>query len=292
MIKSMTGFGKATAEVNNKKISVEIKSLNSKQADMFVRMPSFYKEKELPVRSLINKELERGKIEFNLYVELLAEQSSVNLNKDLFKKYYTELKDVLADLNEATTNENLVSIVAKMPDVYKSEKSELDETEWVEIEKTIKEAIIALDNFRRDEGKSLLEELTLRINNIVSLLAEVEQYDEERITTVKERISNHLNEAVGEQNINKDRFEQELIFYIEKFDVTEEKTRLTTHCNYFLETLNSDISEGKKLGFISQEIGREINTLGSKANHADIQKIVVKMKDELEKIKEQALNIL
>ena len=292
MIKSMTGFGKATAEVNNKKISVEIKSLNSKQADMFVRMPSFYKEKELPVRSLINKELERGKIEFSLYVELLAEQSSVNLNKDLFKKYYTELKDVLTDLNEATTNENLVSIVAKMPDVYKSEKSELDETEWVEIEKTIKEAIIALDNFRRDEGKSLLEELTLRINNIVSLLAEVEQYDEERITTVKERISNHLKEAVGEQNINNDRFEQELIFYIEKFDVTEEKTRLTTHCNYFLETLNSDISEGKKLGFISQEIGREVNTLGSKANHADIQKIVVKMKDELEKIKEQALNIL
>jgi len=288
----MTGFGKATAEVNNKKISVEIKSLNSKQADMFVRMPSFYKEKELPVRSLINKELERGKIEFSLYVELLAEQSSVNLNKDLFKKYYTELKDVLTDLNEATTNENLVSIVAKMPDVYKSEKSELDETEWVEIEKTIKEAIIALDNFRRDEGKSLLEELTLRINNIVSLLAEVEQYDEERITTVKERISNHLKEAVGEQNINNDRFEQELIFYIEKFDVTEEKTRLTTHCNYFLETLNSDISEGKKLGFISQEIGREVNTLGSKANHADIQKIVVKMKDELEKIKEQALNIL
>ncbi|MCB9360566.1 MAG: YicC family protein [Flavobacteriales bacterium] len=292
MIKSMTGFGKATAEVNNKKISVEIKSLNSKQADMFVRLPSFYKEKELPIRSLINKELERGKIEFNLYVELLAEQSSVNLNKDLFKKYYTELKEVLSELNETESNENLVSIVAKMPDVYKSEKTELDENEWLEIEKTIKEAIIELDNFRKDEGKSLREELTLRINNIVSLLTEVEQYDEERINTVKERISNHLKEAVGEQNINNDRFEQELIFYIEKFDVTEEKTRLTTHCNYFLETLDSDISEGKKLGFISQEIGREINTLGSKANHAEIQKIVVKMKDELEKIKEQALNIL
>jgi uncharacterized protein (TIGR00255 family) len=292
MIKSMTGFGKATAEVNNKKISVEIKSLNSKQADMFVRMPSFYKEKELPVRSLINKELERGKIEFNLFVELLADQSSVTLNKDLFKKYYTELKAALGELNENDSNENLVSIVAKMPDVYKSEKSELDENEWLEIEKTIKEAIIELDNFRKDEGKSLREELTLRINNIVSLLTEVEQYDEERIATVKERISNHLKEAVGEQNINNDRFEQELIFYIEKFDVTEEKTRLTTHCNYFLETLNSSISEGKKLGFISQEIGREINTLGSKANHAEIQKIVVKMKDELEKIKEQALNIL
>lgn len=292
MIKSMTGFGKATAEVNNKKISVEIKSLNSKQADMFVRLPSFYKEKELPIRSLINKELERGKIEFNLYVELLADQSSVNLNKDLFKKYYTELKEVLGELNETESNENLVSIVAKMPDVYKSEKTELDENEWLEIEKTITEAIIELDNFRRDEGNSLLEELTLRINNILLLLTEVEQYDEERINTVKERISNHLKEAVGDQNINNDRFEQELIFYIEKFDVTEEKTRLTTHCNYFLETLNSDISEGKKLGFISQEIGREINTLGSKANHADIQKIVVKMKDELEKIKEQALNIL
>ena len=288
----MTGFGKATAEVNNKKISVEIKSLNSKQADMFVRMPSFYKEKELPIRSLINKELERGKIEFNLYVELLAEQSSVTLNKDLFKKYYTELSEVLEELDEPNKNENLVAIVAKMPDVYKSEKSELDEAEWLEIEKIIKEAIVALDNFRKDEGKSLLEDLTLRINNIVALLADVEQYDKERIATVKERIGNHLKEAIGDQNINNDRFEQELIFYIEKFDVTEEKTRLTTHCKYFLETLASDLSEGKKLGFISQEIGREINTLGSKANHAEIQKIVVKMKDELEKIKEQALNIL
>lgn len=292
MIKSMTGFGKSTAEINNKKISVEIKSLNSKQADMFVRMPSFYKEKELPVRSLINKELERGKIELNLYVELLAEQTAVNLNKDLFKKYYNELKDVLIELNENTNNDNLVAIVSKMPDVFKSEKSELEESEWQEIEGVILKAIKELDEFRKDEGKSLEIELTQRIKNIFNLLADVEQYDEERLSTVKERISNHLNEALGEQNINNDRFEQELIFYIEKFDVTEEKTRLTTHCNYFLETINSNQSEGKKLGFISQEIGREINTLGSKANHAEIQKIVVKMKDELEKIKEQVLNIL
>lgn len=288
----MTGFGKSTAEINNKKISVEIKSLNSKQADMFVRMPSFYKEKELPVRSLINKELERGKIELNLYVELLAEQTAVNLNKDLFKKYYNELKDVLIELNENSNNDNLVAIVSKMPDVFKSEKSELEESEWQEIEDVILKAIKELDEFRKDEGKSLEIELTQRIKNIVTLLADVEQYDEERLSTVKERISNHLNEALGEQNINNDRFEQELIFYIEKFDVTEEKTRLTTHCNYFLETINSNQSEGKKLGFISQEIGREINTLGSKANHAEIQKIVVKMKDELEKIKEQVLNIL
>ena len=288
----MTGFGKATAEVNNKKINVEIKSLNSKQADMFVRMPSFYKEKELPIRSLINKELERGKIEFNLYVELLAEQSSVNLNKDLFKKYYIELKEVLGELNENDSNENLVSIVAKMPDVYKSEKSELDENEWLEIEKTIKEAIIELDNFRRDEGNSLHEELTLRINNILALLTEVEQYDEERINTVKERISNHLKEAVGEQNINNDRFEQELIFYLEKFDITEEKVRLKNHLDYFKKIMKSKEPVGKKLGFIAQEIGREINTIGSKANHSELQKIVVQMKDELEKIKEQLLNVL
>jgi len=292
MIKSMTGFGKASAEVNKKKISVEIKSLNSKQADVSVRLPSHYKEKELPLRSLINQELGRGKIEFNLYAELLGEQSSLTINKDLFKKYYNELNGVLGELNEDNTNTDLVAIVSKMPDVFKSEKEELDENEWNQIEVIIKEAISALNNFRSDEGNSLYEELSSRIKNILNLLLEVEQYDAERINTVKERIQNHLKESVGEDNINNDRFEQELIFYIEKFDVTEEKTRLTTHCNYFLETLDSEISEGKKLGFITQEIGREINTLGSKANHAEIQKIVVKMKDELEKIKEQNLNIL
>lgn len=288
----MTGFGKASAEVNSKKISVEIKSLNSKQADISVRLPSYYKEKELPLRSLINQELERGKIELNLYVELLGGQPSLAINKDLFKKYYNELTSVLEELNEENAKTDLVAIVSKMPDVFKTEKPALDESEWLEIEKVIKTAILAIDAFRRDEGNTLREELTLRVNNITSLLIEVEKFDAERIQNVKERIQNHLKESVGEQNINNDRFEQELIFYIEKFDVTEEKTRLTTHCNYFLETLDSTVSEGKKLGFITQEIGREINTLGSKANHAEIQKIVVKMKDELEKIKEQSLNIL
>lgn len=288
----MTGFGKATAEINNKKISVEIKSLNSKQADVSVRMPSHYKEKELPLRSLINQELERGKIEFNLYAELLGEQGNLSINKDLFKKYYNELTTVLRELNEDNSNTDLVAIVSKMPDVFKSEKNELDENEWIAIEKVIKEAIQALDNFRKDEGKSLQDELTLRINNISELLTQVEPFEKSRINTVRERIVNNLNETISEQNINNDRLEQELIYYLEKLDITEEKTRLATHCNYFLETLNSEKSEGKKLGFISQEIGREINTLGSKANHADIQKIVVKMKDELEKIKEQSLNIL
>lgn len=288
----MTGFGKATAEINNKKISVEVKSLNSKQADVSVRLPSYYKEKELVLRSLINQELERGKIEFNLYAELMGEQGNLTINKDLFKKYYNELTDVLKDFNEDNSKTDLVAIVSKMPDVFKSEKNELDENEWNEIEKIVNEAIVALDNFRKDEGQSLQKELTLRINNILELLNQVDPFEKTRIQTIKDRIINNLNETVGEQNINNDRLEQELIFYLEKLDITEEKTRLSTHCNYFLETMNSEISEGKKLGFISQEIGREINTLGSKANQADIQKIVVKMKDELEKIKEQSLNIL
>jgi uncharacterized protein (TIGR00255 family) len=291
MIKSMTGFGKATGEINNKKITVEIKSLNSKQADVSVRLPSFYKEKELALRSYINKELERGKIEFNLYVELLGEQANLQINKELFKKYYAELSAIVIDLGEKN-NTDLISIITKMPDILKNEREELDENEWLAINKVIVSAIENINNFRTTEGNALHDELTARINNISELLNQVDKFDAARIDAVKERIKNHLKESVGEENINKDRFEQELIYYIEKFDVTEEKTRLSTHLNYFIETMNSTISEGKKLGFISQEIGREINTLGSKANNADLQKIVVQMKDELEKIKEQALNIL
>lgn len=287
----MTGYGKATGEINNKKISVEIKSLNSKQADINVRIPSFYKEKELPLRSYINKELQRGKIELNLYVELLGGQSNHEINKELFKKYYADLSAVADELGQ-TDNTDFMSIISKMPDVLKTEREELDDNEWNEIDKIIVTAVKNLNEFRTSEGNALAEDLKLRINNISSLLNEVEKYDASRIEAIKERISNNLNEAVGENNVNKDRFEQELIYYIEKFDVTEEKTRLTTHLNYFLETANSSNSEGKKLGFISQEIGREINTLGSKANNADLQKIVVQMKDELEKIKEQVLNIL
>lgn len=290
MIKSMTGFGKSTGDINNKKVTVEVKSLNSKQADINVRMPSFYKEKELPIRAMINKSLERGKIELNLYVELLGDQSNYSINKDLFNRYYTELSSISNELNE--NNSDLISIVSKMPDVLKTEREELDETEWNHIEIIIKDAIHQLDIFRTDEGKSLEQDLILRINNISNLLNQVEQYEDERTNTIRERINQNLSETVGEDNINRDRFEQELIYYIEKFDVSEEKTRLTAHLNYFTETMNSDKSQGKKLGFISQEMGREINTLGSKANHAELQKLVVQMKDELEKIKEQVLNVL
>lgn len=287
----MTGFGKATGEVNLKKITVEIKSLNSKQADISLRMPSFYKDKELPLRSLINQNLERGKIDFNLYVELSTEQTSLNINVELFKKYYADLSAIAADLGEKN-NVDLISIITKMPDIMKSERMELDENEWIAINKIIDEALNHLNNFRVDEGKTLFDELFLRISNIETLLKKVNQYEQVRIDSVKERILNTLHETIGKDNINKDRFEQELIYYLEKYDVSEEKTRLNAHLNYFKETMNSSVSEGKKLGFISQEIGREINTLGSKANHADLQKIVVEMKDELEKIKEQVLNIL
>jgi uncharacterized protein (TIGR00255 family) len=291
MIKSMTGFGKATGEINFKKINVEIKSLNSKQADISVRMPSYYKEKELPLRSMINKNLSRGKIELNLYVELLDEQKGLTLNKELFKKYYAEFTEVGKELNEPISND-LAAIISKLPDVLKSKKEELDENEWQEINNVIQIAINKLDEFRQSEGKALEIELTLRINNITKLLQQVEKYEGARIEKIKDRINNHLKEAVGAEKINKDRFEQEIIFYLEKLDVSEEKNRLDTHLKYFLETMQSPSSEGKKLGFIAQEIGREINTLGSKANHAELQKIVVQMKDELEKIKEQVLNIL
>jgi len=287
----MTGFGKATGEVNNKKITVEIKSLNSKQADISVRMPSFYKEKELPLRSIISKNLQRGKVEFNLYAELLGDSSSLHLNKELFKKYYEEFSSVANDI-DPKHNTDLVAIVSRMPDLLKVERSELDEKEWNSVCKIIEEALSNINEFRTTEGSSLEKEITLRVDNISKLLKSVEQYEQERIETVKTRIINNLNEVIDDYKIDKDRFEQELIYYIEKYDITEEKTRLSQHCTYFKETMNSSISEGKKLGFICQEMGREINTLGSKANHSELQKVVVQMKDELEKIKEQILNIL
>ncbi|MBV6483682.1 MAG: hypothetical protein KFKLKKLM_00134 [Flavobacteriales bacterium] len=290
MIKSMTGFGKATAEINGKKFSVEIKTLNSKQADISVRMPSLFKEKEFAIRSLINQELERGKIDFSLGFETLGETNNFSVNKDLFKKYYNELAVMANELGQNSVD--LFTIVSRMPDVFKTDKQELEETEWQRVNELIIEAINATNNFRITEGETLQQELLQRTANILSLLKQVDVFEPKRLEVVKERIAAHLAEAVGKENINKDRFEQELIFYIEKFDVTEEKTRLTTHCNYFIETIKNNLSEGRKLGFITQEMGREINTLGSKANNVDIQMLVVQMKDELEKIKEQTLNVL
>ncbi len=290
MIKSMTGFGKSATSINQKKISIEIRSLNSKQADISIRIPAVYKEKELELRAKINQYLERGKIEFNLYVEQTTATPNYQINESLFKNYYNELKRLSDELGEQS---DLIKIVAGMPDVFqKEEKQALDESEWQTIVELTIKALQDIDAYRTDEGNTLQKEMELRITNIQQLLKKVELYEKERVITVRERITAHLEEIVNGNQIDKDRLEQELVFYIEKFDVSEEKQRLQSHLDYFMDTMNDKDSQGKKLGFISQEMGREINTLGSKANHSELQKIVVEMKDELEKIKEQILNIL
>ncbi len=289
--KSMTGFGKATHEIPGKKITVEIRSLNSKQLDLNLRIPYLYKEKELELRTEIGKQLERGKVDVTVFTETTQESTPTSLNKTLAKAYFNELKSLSQELNEGT--ENLLSIVVKMPDVLKAEREtvELDEKEWNEVKATVNRAIEAFQKFRDDEGKTLENEFNNRIGIIAKLLNEVLLLDDARITNIKNRIKNNLEEVIDTNKIDQNRFEQELIYYIEKLDITEEKLRLKTHLNYFNETMKEPGS-GRKLGFISQEIGREINTIGSKANDAGMQKMVVQMKDELEKIKEQLLNVL
>lgn len=287
----MTGFGKFATEIPGKKIAVEIRSLNSKSLDLNLRLPYLYKEKELELRSDISKQIERGKVDFTLYMEIVQESLPVSINADLVKGYYRELKNLSEQLGE--NNTDILPIVLKMPEVMKPEKevAELSDDEWQQVKKTVDNAIAAFQKFRQDEGKVLEKDFLGRVGIISELLAEVEQKDGKRVEGIKARIKNNIEEVVEKEKMDKNRFEQELIYYIEKLDITEEKLRLKTHLNYFLNTM-SEPSSGRKLGFISQEIGREINTIGSKANDADIQKIVVRMKDELEKIKEQLLNVL
>lgn len=287
----MTGFGKFATEIPGKKIAVEIRSLNSKSLDLNLRLPYLYKEKELELRSDISKQIERGKVDFTLYMEIVQESLPVSINADLVKGYYRELKNLSEQLGE--NNTDILPIVLKMPEVMKPEKevAELSDDEWQQVKKTVDNAIAAFQKFRQDEGKVLEKDFLGRVGIIRELLAEVEQKDGKRVEGIKARIKNNIEEVVEKEKMDKNRFEQELIYYIEKLDITEEKLRLKTHLDYFLNTI-SEPSSGRKLGFISQEIGREINTIGSKANDADIQKIVVRMKDELEKIKEQLLNVL
>ena len=291
MMKSMTGFGKALAEVSGKKVNVEIRSLNSKQLDLNIRMPYLYKEKELEMRSEVAKQLERGKVDITIYLESMQDELPIAINKKLAKFYFQELKSLAEEVKE--NNQNLLSLVLKMPEVMKADKEivELDEAEWAEIKKTVDAAVVAFQKFRLDEGQTLAKELRSRIAIVGSLLQEVVSLDGLRINNIKERIKTNLAEAIEKERIDQNRFEQELIYYIEKLDITEEKLRLKTHLDYFNSTMDEPAS-GRKLGFITQEIGREINTIGSKANDSAIQKLVVKMKDELEKIKEQLLNIL
>lgn len=286
-MKSMTGFGKATGELTGKKITVEIRSLNSKQLDVSLRVPSLYREKETELRSELSKQIERGKIDFSIYSEFTSDSVDLNINKQLAKVYFKELKQLSVELNE--TSPDFLSLIMKMPDVLKSERQVLVEAEWMQVKKVADSAIKNFQKFRDDEGAVLKSEFTNRITIITKLLNEIIKLDEQRIPHIREKLKKSVNEL--KEKVDQNRFEQELIYYIEKLDISEEKLRLKTHLDYFSKTMDEP-SCGRKLGFITQEIGREINTIGSKANNAEIQKLVVQMKDELEKIKEQSLNIL
>jgi len=291
MIRSMTGYGKAECELSQKKITIEIKSLNSKQLDVNTRFPGVYREKDLEIRKEISDKLIRGKIDFSLYAESMGVESNAAINSAIVKSYYRQLSEISGELG-LTMNESALQIIMGLPEVVKTEREELDEDEWKMILAAIQEALLTLDNFRIREGISLQTDIILNTNMITSLLAQVGQYEQERSDRVKGRIVDGLKELSGTDSIDNNRLEQEMIFYLEKLDLNEEKVRLGNHCVYFLETLELDEPVGKKLGFIAQEIGREINTLGSKANHMEIQKLVIQMKDALEKIKEQLLNAL
>lgn len=286
----MTGFGKVTAELPSKKVTVEIKALNSKQLDLSTRIPSIYKEKEMELRSLLLQSLERGKVEFTIYIEYIGKNTPTQINLSAVESYYNQIKDIAEKLGIAVPADWFQTLL-RMPDAIKSETVEADETEWEVVYEAIKDAIKQLCDFRIQEGAMLQKLFEQKIANITELLHEISKYEGERIEKIKTRIMDNL-EKIANQDYDKNRFEQEMIYYIEKLDVNEEKNRLDNHLKYFLSTMDNGHGQGKKLGFIAQEMGREINTLGSKSNHAEMQKIVVQMKDELEQIKEQVLNVL
>ena len=288
MIQSMTGFGKSIVELPGKKITIELKSLNSKNLDLNARMPSQYRERELDLRGKIAKSLSRGKVDFSLYVEITGEATTASVNAAVVKKYIQQLKEIPS--TGSADEASLLEIAMRLPDTLKTEREEIDESEFNAIDQGLEEALAEINDFRDAEGKALEKDFVLRIETLQQLLQEVIEIDPQRIDAVKERLQKGIEEL--KENVDENRFEQELVYYIEKYDITEEKTRLENHLSYFTETLNSSDSNGKKLGFIGQEIGREINTIGSKSNFAPMQKLVVQMKDELEKIKEQLLNVL
>jgi len=285
MIQSMTGYGKHVVQLPSKKITIELKSLNSKNIDINTRVPQAYREKELELRKLISKSLMRGKVDFSLYIELTGDETTAVVNVDIVKKYMEQLKAI------ATGDEvKLLEVAMRMPDTLKVDKDDIDPKEYKVIIAALEDALKAINNFRTEEGNVLEKDFKNRLKNISGLLNQIIEMDTQRLHAVRDR----LEKAVAELKVELDenRFEQELIYYLEKYDITEEKVRLENHLNYFKTTIDSVDSNGKKLGFIAQEIGREINTIGSKANYAPMQQLVVQMKDELEKIKEQMLNVL
>jgi len=287
----MTGFGKAECLLPDKKLTIEVKSLNSKQLDTNTRLPALYKEKELEIRQLIAAELERGKVDCSFYYELTDDSGSGIINEPVVKNYYEQLYRISGELGLEASLE-LLATVMRMPDTIRSEKPDLEKEEWIMVKSALQQALQQVNGFRYQEGKALDRDLRDRIEAISEKLINVQQYEEVRINQIRERIGNNLAAFLKKDEVDENRFEQELIFYMEKLDISEEKVRLANHCQYFMETMDDPGSSGKKLGFISQEMGREINTLGSKANHNEIQRLVVEMKDELERIKEQILNVL
>ncbi len=291
MIKSMTGYGKAVCELPEKTITIEIKSLNGKQADVYLRLPNIYREKESEIRNIITNSLKRGKIECVITMESFEGEQLAAINKEAVKQYYTQLLEIHDEL-KIQDREPLIQTILRLPESLKAEIEELDEKEWEAVKSTLLHAIEQLESFRRQEGNILEKDIVERIGHIEKLLSMLDAFENKRTERIRERLKNNLLEFFNQDMVDKNRFEQELIYYLEKLDITEEKVRLQNHSSYFRQVTGEDNHTGKKLGFICQEIGREINTIGSKANDFEIQKIVVLMKDELEKIKEQLMNVL
>jgi uncharacterized protein (TIGR00255 family) len=295
MIKSMTGFGKAYAEIQGRKFTIETRSLNSKQFDFSLKIPGIFRDKEIEIRTLLSQRLERGKVDLFINLESNASILNYSINRQIAKKYRDELKELQAELDEEQMM-GLLPLILKLPDVIQSGREEVTDEEWTVVREAIDKSVTLLDEFRLHEGSILDQDIRTRVDLILGLLSSIEPFEVKRTVFIREKLRrefrNLLEGNKTSEIIDENRFEQELIFYLERLDITEEKVRLKKHCDYFLETMNDQASQGKKLGFITQEIGREINTIGSKANDAAIQKIVVQMKDELEKIKEQLLNIL
>ncbi len=289
MIQSMTGYGKSQTDLTHKTIRVELKSLNSKNLDVNLRLSSLFRSVEIPLRNIISEKLKRGKIDVSVHVESKTGETSAQINTKAVKVYIEQLQALNLDKNAISYRE-LLPIAINLPEALSSEKKELTPEETKAVKQTLEAAILQLIDHRNDEGAALERDFNLRISNLKSFIAEVKRIDPDRISAVRERLYKAIQDL--KVDVDQNRFEQELIYYLEKFDITEEKTRLDNHLDYFLQTMNSTESNGKKLNFIGQEIGREINTIGSKSNYAPMQKIVVKMKDELEKIKEQLLNVL
>ena len=292
MIKSMTGFGKATVDCGTKKVIVEGKSLNSKQLDINLRTPSIYKEKDIEIRNMIKNVLERGKVDVYIYFDNAEDEKDVAVNQSVVRQYYNQMLEVADSLGVEINKSELLQTIMRFPDTMQAKVEELDEEGWNCLKSAIEKALSDVDAFRIQEGKVLIADILKRIELIKSLSGEVPQFEKQRVVTIKQRLQDKMKEWGEIKNIDENRLEQEIIYYLEKLDITEEKVRLANHCKYFVETVEKEEAPGRKLGFIAQEIGREINTMGSKANDHDIQKLVVRMKDELEKIKEQSLNVL